>query len=94
MLEALAYGTPVAAFFVQGASGVVGGSGVAVLDEDLRKAALQAMRIDGTSCRAHTEQQSWHGATAPCHALQRLCRQVPRGHAALDIADRRGPQVR
>lgn len=35
----LACGTPVAAFRVQGQIEVVGGSGVAVLDEDARKAA-------------------------------------------------------
>ena len=53
MLEALACGTPVAAFPVQGPIDVVGDSAAAVLDEDLRKAALQALRIDRTLCRTH-----------------------------------------
>jgi glycosyltransferase involved in cell wall biosynthesis len=61
MLEALACGTPVAAFPVQGPIDVVGGSGVAVLDEDLRKAALHALRIDRTRGGAHAEQYSWRG---------------------------------
>jgi glycosyltransferase involved in cell wall biosynthesis len=70
MLEALACGTPVAAFPVQGPSDVVGGSGVAVLDDDLRKAALHALRIDRTRCRAHAEQYSWRAATVQFLALQ------------------------
>jgi hypothetical protein len=59
MLEALACGTPVAALPVQGPIDVVGGSGVAVLDQDLRKAALPALRIDRAQCRAFAEGHSW-----------------------------------
>ena len=72
MLEALGCGTPVAAFPVQGPIDVVGGSSVAVLDEDLRRAALRALRIDRASCRAHAERHSWRAAT-----LQFLALQVP-----------------
>jgi glycosyltransferase involved in cell wall biosynthesis len=72
MLEALGCGTPVAAFPVQGPIDVVGGSSVAVLDEDLRRAALHAVRIDRASCRAHAERHSWRAAT-----LQFLALQVP-----------------
>ena len=71
MLEALARGTPVAAFPVLGPIDVVGGSGVAVLDENLRKGALHATRIDGTSCCAHEKQYSWRAAKAQFLALQR-----------------------
>jgi glycosyltransferase involved in cell wall biosynthesis len=70
MLEALACGTPVAAFPVQGPLDVVGGSGVAVLDEDLRKAALSALRIDRGLCRAHAERYSWRAATQQFIDLQ------------------------
>ncbi len=63
MLEALACGTPVAAFPVQGPLDVVGGSNVAVLDEDLRRAALAALRIDRSACRAYAERFSWAAAT-------------------------------
>ncbi|HYA65310.1 MAG TPA: glycosyltransferase, partial [Burkholderiaceae bacterium] len=73
MLEALACGTPVAAYPVQGPLDVVGGCGVAVLDEDLRKAALGALRIDRTACRAYAERFSWAAATQ-----QFLERQLPR----------------
>ncbi|HTN49727.1 MAG TPA: glycosyltransferase family 1 protein [Burkholderiaceae bacterium] len=70
MLEALACGTPVAAFPVQGPVDVVGESSVAVLDEDLRKAALNALRIDRASCRAYAERHSWRAATVQFLALQ------------------------
>jgi glycosyltransferase involved in cell wall biosynthesis len=70
MLEALACGTPVAALPVQGPIDVVGGSGVAVLDEDLRKAALLALRIDRARCRAFAETHSWRAATEQFIALQ------------------------
>jgi glycosyltransferase involved in cell wall biosynthesis len=70
LLEALACGTPVAAYPVQGPLDVVGGSAVAVLDEDLRKAALMALRIDRTLCRAHAERFSWKAATQQFIDLQ------------------------
>ncbi len=76
MLEALACGTPVAAFPVQGPIDVVGGSAVAVLDEDLRKAALHALRIDRSQCRDYAERYSWRAATAQFIALQRPVRHV------------------
>jgi glycosyltransferase involved in cell wall biosynthesis len=77
MLEALACGTPVAAFPVQGPIDVVGDSPAAVLDEDLRKAALQALRIDRTLCRTHAERHSWRAATHQFLALQKPLRRAP-----------------
>ena len=63
LLEALGCGTPVAAYPVQGPLDVVGDSGVAALDEDLRKAALGALRIDRAACRAYAQRYSWRAAT-------------------------------
>lgn len=63
MLEALACGTPVAAYPVQGPIDVLGGSGVAALEDDLRTAALHALRIDRAACRAFALSHSWHVAT-------------------------------
>jgi glycosyltransferase involved in cell wall biosynthesis len=77
MLEALACGTPVAAYPVQGPIDVVGGSDVAVLDEDLRKAALHALRIDRAACRAFAERHAWRVATAQFAALQVPVRGAP-----------------
>jgi glycosyltransferase involved in cell wall biosynthesis len=59
LLEALACGLPVAAYPVQGPLDVVGGAEVAVLDEDLRRAALGALRIDRARCREFAMQRSW-----------------------------------
>lgn len=75
MLEALACGTPVAAFPVQGPLDVVGNSEVAVLDNDLKHAALTALGIDRTSCRKHAEQYSWAEATKQFLAHQKLANQ-------------------
>jgi glycosyltransferase involved in cell wall biosynthesis len=89
MLEALACGTPVAAFPVQGPIDVVGGTDVAVLDENLREAALRALRIARARCRAHAETYSWRAATEQFVALQepilREDRQVPRLRRAAPI---------
>jgi glycosyltransferase involved in cell wall biosynthesis len=72
MLEALACGTPVAAFPVQGPIDVVGGSDAAALDTELRRAALRALRIDRSCCRAWAERFSWRAATEQFLAQQRL----------------------
>lgn len=63
MLEAAASGLPIAAFPVTGPLDVVGGTGVAALDEDLRKACMAALRIPRERCRAFSLTQSWSTAT-------------------------------
>lgn len=59
MLEALASGLPVAAYPVSGPLDVVGGTDVAVLDEDLGRAARAALDLDPARCRAFAEEHSW-----------------------------------
>jgi glycosyltransferase involved in cell wall biosynthesis len=67
LLEALASGTPVAAFPVTGpvdvladpATGTGIAAGVGALDEDLRAAALAALGGDRRLCREHAERFSW-----------------------------------
>jgi glycosyltransferase involved in cell wall biosynthesis len=73
LLEALACGTPVAAFPVQGPLDVVGHCDVACLSEDLRGAALRALRIPRERCRTYAEQFSWRAATEQFIALQMPC---------------------
>src|SRR5438477_6967362 len=51
-LEALASGVPVAAFPVTGPKDVVGGHPVGVLNEDLRVACIEALRLSREACRA------------------------------------------
>jgi glycosyltransferase involved in cell wall biosynthesis len=58
-LEALACGVPVAAFPVAGPRDVVGGHAVGVLDHDLGKACLFALRIDRAACRAFALERTW-----------------------------------
>ncbi|MFO1435192.1 MAG: glycosyltransferase family 1 protein [Gammaproteobacteria bacterium] len=59
MLEALACGTPVAAFPVTGPMDVIGNSGVGAMDKDLRQACLSALNISRADARAYAEQYSW-----------------------------------
>ena len=62
LLEALAAGVPVAAYPVPGPKDVIGGSGVGVLDEDLRMAALAALSIPRDTCRAFALKRSWEAS--------------------------------
>lgn len=64
ILEALACGVPVAAFPVQGPLDVVGGTDVAVLDEDLGRACREALGIGRDACRAFALTRSWRACTA------------------------------
>lgn len=62
LLEAMACGTPVAAFPVAGPLDVVGNSGAGVLDSDLRAACLNALRLDREHVRRVAEGFSWSRA--------------------------------
>jgi glycosyltransferase involved in cell wall biosynthesis len=59
LLEALASGLPIAAFPVTGPLDVVGDSGCGVLDPDLRSAALRALDIPRSRCRAYGQTFTW-----------------------------------
>ncbi len=74
LLEALACGTPVAAYPVQGPIDVIGDAPVGVLDEDLQRAALAALRINPLRCRAFALERSWRACTEQFLALQRPIR--------------------
>ena len=63
MLEALASGTPVAAYPVTGPIDVIGAAPVGVLDDDLGKAALAALNVSRTQCRTYAEGFSWARST-------------------------------
>ena len=62
LLEAMACGTPVAAYPVAGPLDVVGSSGAGVLHQDLRQACLEALKIDRSHVRAVAERFSWTAA--------------------------------
>lgn len=59
LIEALASGLPVAAFPVPGPLDVLGSSAAGVMSEDLRMAAMAALRIDRQVCREHALQFTW-----------------------------------
>ena len=62
LLEAMACGTPVAAYPVMGPRDVVGPGGV--LDEDLRRACLAALDVPRAVARAQAERFSWPACAA------------------------------
>jgi len=63
LIEAMACGTPVAAYPVCGPLDVVGTSGAGVLDTDLRRACHRALRIKRDRPRAHAMSFSWDECT-------------------------------
>ena len=63
VLEALACGTPVAAFPVPGPRDILGDAPHGVLSDDLRAAALKALLIDRAGCRRFAEGFSWEECT-------------------------------
>jgi glycosyltransferase involved in cell wall biosynthesis len=64
LLEAIACGTPVAAYPVTGPIDVVARGVTGVLDEDLGSAALGALSLDRERCRQAAQQWTWERATA------------------------------
>lgn len=63
LLEALACGTPVAAYPVTGPVDVLGGGHAGAMNEDLREACLEALKIDRATAREWAERFSWRAAS-------------------------------
>lgn len=63
LLEAMACGTPVAAYPVTGPIDVLGTSNAGAMHEDLREACMQALKIPRAAARAHAEKFSWRDAS-------------------------------
>lgn len=63
ILESLACGTPVAAYPVAGPIDVIGISGAGVMNDDLRQACLEALKVSRATARTHAETFSWAAAT-------------------------------
>jgi glycosyltransferase involved in cell wall biosynthesis len=62
LLEALAAGLPIAAYPVAGPADVVDGAAVAVLDDDLGRACLDALKLDRAAARAFALNRSWRAS--------------------------------
>lgn len=63
ILEAMATGSPVAAFPAPGPIDLIPGSGAGVCSDDLREACLEALKIDRVAARAYAEKFSWRACT-------------------------------
>jgi 1,2-diacylglycerol 3-alpha-glucosyltransferase/glucuronosyltransferase len=61
-LEALACGTPVAAFPVTGPLDVIADHPVGALDKDLRSACIRALGISREACRSFALERSWENS--------------------------------
>lgn len=58
-LEAMACGTPVAAYPAHGPKDIIPGSGGGFINDDLRQACLDCLEIDRSAPRSHAEKHSW-----------------------------------
>ncbi len=70
MVEALACGTPVAAFPVTGPLDVLEDGVTGVMDADLRSACLQALELDRQACAQWARGQTWRASAQEFLALQ------------------------
>ena len=61
-LEALACGTPVAAFPVMGPKDVIADHPVGALDQDLRSACIRALSMSREACRRFALERSWENS--------------------------------
>ena len=59
ILEALATGTPVAAFVAPGPKDLLPGSGAGICDTDLKVACMEALKLSREAARAYAEKFSW-----------------------------------
>ncbi|RDI60856.1 glycosyltransferase involved in cell wall biosynthesis [Microvirga subterranea] len=75
LLEALASGLPIAAYPVTGPADVIGSSGCGSLCEDLREAALAALDIPQSRCRAYGETFTWR------ESARQFFRNIEEAHA-------------
>jgi glycosyltransferase involved in cell wall biosynthesis len=62
ILEAMAAGTPVAAYPAHGPIDIIPGSGAGAIHDDLRTACLEALRCDRRAVRAYAEKFSWRAS--------------------------------
>ncbi|HMK86183.1 MAG TPA: glycosyltransferase family 1 protein [Steroidobacteraceae bacterium] len=73
-LEAMACGVPVAAYPVTGPIDVIEDGMTGALDVDLRSAALRALKLDPSVCRAHAQRFGWDVSTREFEGNLVLCR--------------------
>jgi len=62
ILEAMATGTPVAAFPAPGPIDIIPGSNAGAVNDDLREACLEALKCDRKAVRKYAEKYSWRAS--------------------------------
>jgi Glycosyltransferase len=77
MVEALACGTPVAAFPVAGPLDVLDQGVTGVIDADLRSACLRALELDRQACAQWALGQTWRASAQEFLALQVRLSEMP-----------------
>ncbi|MGE0045418.1 MAG: glycosyltransferase family 4 protein [Hyphomonadaceae bacterium] len=75
LLEAMATGTPVAAFPAPGPIDILPGTGTGICDNDLQKACLEALKLDRETARRVAESYSWR---ACAEAFQKNLEPLPK----------------
>jgi glycosyltransferase involved in cell wall biosynthesis len=85
-LEALASGVPIAAFPVTGPKDVVGDHPIGVLDEDLRRACIEALQVSREPCRKFALEYSWENSAR--QFLGHMRKVATGGTTALDSRSR------
>jgi glycosyltransferase involved in cell wall biosynthesis len=60
IIEAMATGTPVAAYSVSGPIDIIPDSNAGIVDEDLQTACLEALKLSRKDARIHAEKYSWN----------------------------------
>lgn len=77
MVEALACGTPIAAFPVAGPLDVLQQGVTGVMDADLRSACLRALTLDRRACAGWASGQTWQASAQEFLALQIRLSELP-----------------
>lgn len=62
ILEAMAAGTPVAAYPAHGPIDIIPGSGAGAIDDDLKTACMACLELDPSAVRAYAERFSWRAS--------------------------------
>ena len=62
ILEAMAAGTPVAAYPAHGPIDIIPGSGAGAIDDDLTTACMACLKLDRKAVRAYAEKFSWRAS--------------------------------
>ena len=94
LLEAAASGLPVAAFPVQGPSDVFAGSGAAVLHEDLRHAAMAALRLPREACLDLARRHSWQSSAEQFYGHMRRVLERGTERSTGGLEPRQPPEIR